>query len=96
MKENEKEMIKRFEEAVRLVSDPKLKLPPDIRLYFYAYYKRAMGSHIIRGRISDDNEANALVSGFKMNALFQVKNISEKTAMKKYIELAEKYLSKEE
>lgn len=96
MNEKEKDLDKRFHEAVKMVSNPNLKFPPDIRLYFYAYYKRAMGSHIVRGRISEDNEENALVGGFKMNALFQVKNISVQTAKEKYIELAHQYINSEE
>ena len=30
-----------FEEAYRIASSTKIKLPPDIMLQFYAYYKQA-------------------------------------------------------
>jgi len=91
MAEKKNELDKKFEEAVKLASDPNLKFPPDIRLYFYAYYKRAVGNHN-SDRMREDNEKNALISGFKMNALFQVKNISVEDAKKKYIDLVNEFI----
>ena len=91
MAEKKNELDKKFEEAVKLASDPNLKFPPDIRLYFYAYYKRAVGNHN-SDRMREDNEKNALISGFKMNALFQVKNVSVEDAKKKYIDLVNEFI----
>ncbi|SRR5690625_865495 len=93
MAEHKSELDKKFEEAVRLASDPELKFPADIRLYFYAYYKRAVGNHN-SDRMREDNEKNALISGFKMNALFQVRNIPIEEAKKRYIELVNEYIIK--
>lgn len=90
-----KNLDKRFEEAVRLASNPILKFPPDIRLLFYAYYKRAIGYHNRESRKMNDEE-NALVSGFKMNALFQAKNISVEEAKMKYIELVNEHIADQE
>ncbi|HLS30569.1 MAG TPA: acyl-CoA-binding protein [Flavobacteriaceae bacterium] len=87
-----KNLDKRFEEAVKLASNPGLKFPPDIRLLFYAYYKRAIGYHTKESKKTNDHNENALISGFKMNALFQAKNISVKEAKKKYIELVNKHI----
>lgn len=92
MADKMKNLDKRFEEAVELASNPILKFPPDIRLLFYAYYKRAIGNHRGEPRRMDD-EKNALVSGFKMNALFQAKNISVKEAKEKYIDLVNKHIA---
>ena len=94
MAEKKSELDKRFEEAVKLASDPNLKFPADIRLYFYAYYKRAVGNHNSE-RMREDSEKNALISGFKMNALFQVRNIPIEEAKKRYIELVNKYIIEE-
>jgi len=88
-----KDLDKRFEEAVKLASNPDLKFPPDIRLLFYAYYKRAMGHHHKSAGIINSEE-EALISGFKMNAIFQAKNISIEDAKKNYIKLVDVHISK--
>lgn len=87
-----KDLNQRFEEAVELASNTGREFPPDLRLYFYAYYKRALGNHRDDRQIDDGN--TALVNAFKMNALFQVRNISEEEAKEKYIELVNRHVSK--
>lgn len=89
----EKELDELFEEAVRYASNPELKLAPDVRLAFYAYYKRAYGiSH--PGFGGEDSSGGMLVKGFKMNALFQTRSLSIREAKENYIELARKYVPK--
>lgn len=83
----------RFEEAVKRATNTDKKFPPDVRLYFYAYYKRAYGNHSDRKHI-EDMDGGALINAFKMNAIFQVKNISVNEAKRLYIELVDKYIPK--
>ncbi len=91
MATDNKDLDKRFEEAVNRATNTDLVFPPDVRLYFYAYYKRALGNHR-NGRELEDG--NTLVNAFKLNAIFQVRNISVEEAKTKYIELVNKYISK--
>lgn len=65
-----------------------IKLPPDIMLHFYAYYKKATHDE---GIYSHKNQ-NDLRNGFKANALLQVDNLTKKEAREKYIEMVEKYI----
>ncbi len=82
-----------FEDAVKRVSETNNAFAPDIKLLFYAYYKRALGNAFQAREVQIHKRPdNALVRGFKMNALFQVSTISEEEAKKKYIQLAEEYL----
>jgi len=88
-----KELNLRFEKAVKVASDPDLRLPADIKLYLYAYYKHAVGGHSDLNRVfKEEEEPNTLVSGFKMNALFQAKAMSVSSAKQKYIDLVNSYL----
>lgn len=82
-----------FENAVKRVSETDVEFAPDIKLQFYAYYKRALGNAFQSRSVQlSKRPDNALVRGFKMNALFQVSAISEDEAKEKYIELADRYL----
>jgi len=91
-----KELDKRFEEAVNRASSTDLEFPPDLRLYFYAYYKRAMGNHTPPEHRHMEEELNGstLINAFKMNALFQVKDTSTEEAKRKYIALVDKHIPK--
>lgn len=79
----------RFSEAFERASKTQIKLPPDIMLHFYAYYKRAtlgMPYHNPSGE-------NELRNAFKINALFQVQNLTQDEAKQKYIDLVNKYIT---
>lgn len=92
----EKNLDELFEEAVKKASRPNMKFPADVKLCLYAYYKHAMGGHSDLNRYyKDDIEGNTLISGFKINALFQAKVNSITEAKKKYIEVLNAYLKKE-
>ncbi|HLR77068.1 MAG TPA: acyl-CoA-binding protein [Balneolaceae bacterium] len=93
MAEEKTELDKRFEEAVKRASKTDLLFPPDIRLYFYAYYKRARGNHSEKTH-DEDVDGSALINAFKMNAIFQVRNISIDEAKQKYIELVDEQIPK--
>jgi diazepam-binding inhibitor (GABA receptor modulating acyl-CoA-binding protein) len=77
-----------FEEAYKISSTTTLKLPPDVMLQLYAYYKQATkGSNYAQpsGNVK-------LRNAFKLNAWFQVSQISEDEAKEAYIDLVNKYL----
>lgn len=79
---------KRFLKAYEIACNTTLKLPPDIMLHFYAYYKRATqkdGFYVPR-------EDEDIRSGFKANAMLQVEDLSDTEAKVKYIEMVEKYI----
>lgn len=81
-----------FEAAVKRVTETDIEFAPDVKLKFYAYYKRAFGNAINSNPIESKWSSNSLVRGFKMNALFQVSKMSIEEAKEKYIELANRYL----
>lgn len=75
-----------FQEAYERASTTKQKLPQDVMLRLYAYYKHATEAdltHIHRQSLV----GTELVSAFKLNSLFQIQNITQEEAKKKYIEL---------
>ena len=87
---NKIEVDKKFKEAYEITSSMTEKLPPDVMLKLYAYYKQATkGINYIRS--TGQNEVR---NAFKANALFQLNNISEEEAKIAYIELAEKIIQK--
>jgi len=77
-----------FEEAYSIASTTKIKLPPDIMLQFYAYYKQATKGNNYEEPSGDVELRNA----FKLNAWFQLNHLSEKNAKKRYIDLVNKHL----
>jgi len=80
-----------FKKAYQAVSETQYKFKQDTLLYFYAYYKHATKEFNIE--LQDfPNDGAQLVSAFKMNALFQVRHLSENDSKIKYIELAIKYI----
>ena len=83
-----KDLNTKFEEAVELALSTEEKLPPDIMLQFYAYYKQATKGSNYGGHSANDDLRNA----FKLNAWFQLNHLSEEKAKKEYIKLVKKYL----
>jgi acyl-CoA-binding protein len=59
-------------------------------LHFYAYYKRATDDN---SRHQQQTLDNRLVGAFKMNALFQVKELTKNQAKQKYIDLVNEYIT---
>lgn len=84
------ELDKAFEEAYKKASNTNVKLPPDVMLQFYAYYKQATkGNSPYYHKPSGEEE---LKNAFKLNAWFQLKHLSEEDAKKAYINLVKTYL----
>lgn len=86
-----KTLNKAFNKAYKAVSLTDYKFEQDTLLYFYAYYKHAkkeFNANLYRE--TDDGER--LVNAFKINALFQVRQLTEKECKIRYVELAMKYL----
>jgi len=81
------DLDKKFNKAFELASAMKEKLPADIMLRFYSYYKHATTNDSMVIPSGNDRVRNA----FKLNAYFQIANISADEAKIKYIKLAEKY-----
>ena len=81
------ELDRKFKKAFNVASAMTEKLPPDVMLRFYSYYKHAThkDSPIIPS--GTDMVRNA----FKLNAYFQITNITADEAKQKYIEMVEKY-----
>ncbi len=86
------ELDRKFDKAYKIASAMTKKLPPDVMLRFYAYYKQATSKSILTSPppSGDDNMKNA----FKLNAWFQVNNLSVEEAKQKYIELVEEFSHK--
>lgn len=75
----------KFKKAFEIASAMTQKLPPDTMLKFYAYYKIAT----IGKSYSIPSGESSLRNAFKLNAMFQLHDISENEAKEKYIELVE-------
>ena len=79
------ELNAKFQKAYEVSSSMKEKLPPDIMLKLYAYYKQATkGTKYTKP--SGDNEIR---NAFKLNAWFQVNSMTEEEAKIRYISLVE-------
>ncbi len=85
---DKKVLHREFEEAFRRVSNSSQEFPPDVLLQFYALYKQATQ----KNTFSHNEGEHELVSAFKINALLQVKSMTEDEAMEAYVEAAKKYL----
>jgi len=84
----ENNLDKFFKAAYMTSSTTKKKLPPDIMLQFYAYYKQAT-----KGNNYQEPSGNVeLRNAFKLNAWFQLNHLSENEAKEEYIKLVNKYL----
>ena len=78
-----------FEKAYKIASTTRIKLPPDIMLQFYAYYKQATKGNNYQEPSGDIELRNA----FKLNAWFQLNHLSENEAKKEYVTLVKKHLT---
>ncbi len=78
----------KFTRAYEMACSSDIKLPPDIMLHLYAYYKKATHHE---GNYTPKNQDD-LRNGFKANALLQVDNLTKKEARDRYIEMVEKYI----
>lgn len=83
-----KDLDQLFEEAYEISSNTDIKLPPDVMLQFYAYYKQATKGNNYEEPSGDIELRNA----FKLNAWFQLSHLTEDEAKKVYISLVNKYL----
>ncbi|NQY06991.1 MAG: acyl-CoA-binding protein [Flavobacteriaceae bacterium] len=84
------ELHKRFVKAFEVANQMDIDIPIDLRLQYYAYYKQAT---------DDDgtykpNDPIEIRNAFKMNAILQVKNLSQDEAKLKYIELVNQTIIK--
>lgn len=83
-----KDLNTKFNEAYEIASNTTIKLPPDIMLQFYAYYKQATKGNDYSQSNNDDEIRNA----FKLNAWLQLNHLTEEEAKKHYIKLVNKHL----
>ncbi|UOB16996.1 acyl-CoA-binding protein [Abyssalbus ytuae] len=83
---NEK-LNKVFEEAVQFVNNYTEPLPADFLLNLYAYYKKATQNNEPPG------SKKPIINAFKANALFQVRDLTEKQAKIGYIKLVNQYFT---
>jgi acyl-CoA-binding protein len=81
------ELDKKFQKAFEVASAMTKKLPPDVMLRFYSYYKHATLKDSVVIPSGNDMVRNA----FKLNAYFQLNDITVEEAKRKYIELVEKH-----
>ncbi|HLV38361.1 acyl-CoA-binding protein [Xanthomarina sp.] len=82
---NSEELDIEFKEAVDRINAYTEPFPADFLLRLYAYYKKATNDY---GRPSS---SKPLISAFKTNALFQIKNITQDEAKQTYIDLVNNY-----
>lgn len=74
-----------FLEAVERVNAHTEPFPADTLLKLYAYYKKATNN------FSQPKSKKPIINAFKINALFQAKDISEDEAKQSYIDLVNNY-----
>jgi len=79
-----------FQKAVERINAHTDPFPADVLLRLYAYYKRATyDSH-------SPGSDNPLINAFKLNALFQTRDITPEEAKILYIENVEAYFKSKE
>ena len=84
------DLDRKFIKAFEIASAMTEKLPSDVMLRFYAYYKHATSKDSFEQPTGNSEVRNA----FKLNAWFQINNISVEESKQKYIELVEQYTNK--
>jgi len=84
------DLDRKFIKAFEIASAMTEKLPSDVMLRFYAYYKHATSKDSFEQPSGNSEVRNA----FKLNAWFQINNISVEESKQKYIELVEQYTYK--
>lgn len=77
-----------FEKAVAIINNYTSPIPADLLLKLYAYYK------IANQNFSNPGSKTPLINAFKANALIQAQDISPEEAMRAYVELVKKEVSK--
>lgn len=78
----ENDLDLRFKEAYKIASKLEEKLPPDVMLRLYAYYKQA-----VKGDRFTFNDNSDLRNAFKFNAWMQLRGMGEDEAKEEYIKL---------
>ncbi|WP_299002688.1 acyl-CoA-binding protein [uncultured Tenacibaculum sp.] len=78
----ESDLDLKFKEAYKIASKLEEKLPPDVMLRLYAYYKQA-----VKGDRFTFNDNSDLRNAFKFNAWMQLRGMDENEAKKEYIKL---------
>ena len=81
------DLDKNFNKAFEIASAMTKKLPPDVMLKFYAYYKHATSDNTM----IPPSGNNIIRNAFKLNAYFQIGNITIAEAKQKYIDLVKEY-----
>lgn len=84
-----KKLDEQFKEAYKIASETNIKLPPDIMLQFYAYYKQATKGNDYNSKATNNTEVR---DAFKLNAWIQLNHLNEDEAKKHYIKLVNKHL----
>lgn len=74
-----------FKEAVERVNAHTEPFPADTLLKLYAYYKKATNN------LSQPRSKKPIINAFKINALFQAKDITVEEAKRNYIDLVNNY-----
>ncbi|RXJ45511.1 acyl-CoA-binding protein [Gelidibacter gilvus] len=74
-----------FNEAVERINSYTEPFPADLLLRLYAYYKKATNNY------SSPKGKKPMITAFKTNALFQVKNVTPDEAKRIYIDLVNHY-----
>lgn len=82
---------KAFQEACERASNTSLRFPPDLLLHFYAYYKHATEEDTTHVH-QEVTEGHELVNAFKLNSLFQIKDMSRDEAKRRYIDLVDEHI----
>ncbi len=81
-----KELDIEFRKAYEKASKMSEKLPQDVMLKFYAYYKQATNGDNTPFHIN-----GGVRNAFKLNAWMQLRGLSYEDAKKEYIELVKKH-----
>ncbi len=81
------DLDRKFKKAFEIASAMTKKLPPDVMLRFYSYYKHATIKDSVVIPSGNDMVRNA----FKLNAYFQINNITVEEAKRAYIALVEEH-----
>jgi acyl-CoA-binding protein len=84
------DLDKEFETAFLKASSSPIKLPPDVMLRLYAYYKQATKGSNYKSAAGDVE----LINAFKLNAWLQLTSLTEDEAKQGYIDLVNKYILK--
>ncbi|HEX5743717.1 MAG TPA: acyl-CoA-binding protein [Flavobacteriaceae bacterium] len=84
------DLDKEFESAFVKASSSTIKLPPDVMLKLYAYYKQATSGSNYKSANGDVE----LINAFKLNAWLQLTSLTEDEAKQGYIDLVNKHILK--